>query len=154
MPQDNHHTRTIKISNAELMPGIVSLLNDGHTVTLPLHGNSMRPFLKDGRDKAVLKAVCPTEKLHNGDVVLAEIKTGVYVLHRIISIEQNRVILLGDGNITPEHCQKDNIKAIATGFYRKRHTTPDYTSGHKWKIYSWIWTRIVPLRRILLKIIR
>ena len=39
-------------SNAQLLPEVVKMLNEGHTVTLPLKGYSMRPFLENGRDKA------------------------------------------------------------------------------------------------------
>ena len=41
-------------SNSELIPEVISLLEEGHTVTLPLRGYSMRPFLEDNRDKALL----------------------------------------------------------------------------------------------------
>ena len=53
-------------------------LGEGHTVTLPLRGRSMRPFLEDGRDKALLEAVKETPKV--GDTVLAEIHPGHFVL--------------------------------------------------------------------------
>lgn len=52
-------------SNLELIPEVISLLEEGHTVTLPLRGYSMRPFLEDNRDKAcsfgreTLKWECP-----------------------------------------------------------------------------------------------
>ncbi len=44
----------MRFPNAMLLPEIVSLLNDGHTVTLRLRGFSMRPFLEDNRDKALM----------------------------------------------------------------------------------------------------
>ena len=42
----------IQFPNAQLLPEIIKLLNEGHTVTLQLRGFSMRPFLEDKRDKA------------------------------------------------------------------------------------------------------
>ncbi len=135
------------MANAELLPHVIALLEEGHTVTLPLRGNSMRPFLHDGRDKAILTA-CHEAKV--GEVVLAEITPGHYVLHRVKRVEGSNVTLLGDGNLNPEHCQQADIRAKAVAFYRKKRTKPDSTSGKKWRYYSWWWTRLTPIRRYLL----
>ena len=133
--------------NEVFLPQVVALLNEGHTVTLPLRGRSMRPFLEDGRDKALL-AMAGNPQV--GDAVLAEISKGRFVLHRIIAIDKQQVTLRGDGNIGVEHCQLTDIRAKVLGFYRKGRTTIDSTDGRKWRIYSWLWTRLFPLRRYLL----
>lgn len=78
----------IQFENALILPEIVSLLNEGHTVTLQLKGFSMRPFLENNRDKALL--VKPKE-IAVGDPVLAEVEPKNYVLHRIIAIEGRRL---------------------------------------------------------------
>ena len=83
-------------SNAQLLPEVVKMLNEGHTVTLPLKGYSMRPFLENGRDKALLIKV---QHIKKGDPVLAEVQPGHYVLHRIVAIHGDRVVLCGDGNL-------------------------------------------------------
>ena len=44
----------VNIENSVLFPEIFKLLDEGHTVTLGLKGFSMRPFLENNRDKAVL----------------------------------------------------------------------------------------------------
>ena len=136
--------------NAVLLPEIVRLLDEGHTVTLRLRGHSMRPFLEDGRDKALLQ-LCDHPQV--GDAVLAEISKGLFVLHRIICIEGRQVTLRGDGNLSDEHCMLSDIRAKAVGFYRKGRQTLDRTDGRKWRLYSWWWTRLYPLRRYLLFII-
>lgn len=144
---------SLRIANAILLPEVIGMLNEGHSVTLPLRGYSMRPFLEDGRDKALFTAV-DKANIHVGDAVLAEIKPGVYVLHRIISISGNNVRLRGDGNLTSEYCVVDDIKALATAFYRKGRTTPDSVDGRKWKVYSRVWMALYPIRRYLLFIHR
>lgn len=147
MPQDNSKITEIQFSNAEFLPKVVELLNEGHTVTLRLRGVSMRPFLEDNRDKALLtKPVSP--KI--GDPVLAEIWKGHFVLHRIVNIEGDNVTLLGDGNLSCEHCKLENIVGAVIGFYRKNRDTLDYTNGNKWKIYSYIWMHLYQIRRYLL----
>ena len=47
-------TSEIQFANAEFLPEVVKMLNEGHTVTLRLRGYSMRPFLENDRDKALL----------------------------------------------------------------------------------------------------
>ena len=124
----------IQFPNAQLLPEIIKLLNEGHTVTLQLRGFSMRPFLEDKRDKALL---AKREIYNIGEPVLAEISPRHYVLHRIIKIEGEDVTLKGDGNLTTESCKmKDRI------------------DGRKWRIYSAIWTALSPCRRYLLAFYR
>lgn len=151
MPQNNIPITEVKMANSVLLPEIVRLLNEGHTVTLRLRGFSMRPFLEDGRDKALLtKAVCPKV----GDPVLAEIEPKHFVLHRIISIQGDNVVLRGDGNLGVEHCKLGDVKGAVIGFYRKGRSKLDRTDGKKWRTYSWIWTRLYPIRRYLLAFYR
>lgn len=140
-----------KFSNAEFIPEIVKLLDEGHTVTLLLRGFSMRPFLEDGRDKALL---VKAKSLSVGLPVLAEVEERRYVLHRIVKICGDEVTLRGDGNLGVEHCRVQDVKGEAIGFYRKGRTTLDKTNGMKWIVYSFLWTRLLPLRRYLLAIYR
>ncbi len=139
------------MNNAELFPHIISMLEEGHTVTLRLKGFSMRPFLEDGRDTALLRKA---EDIVIGEPVLAEISPGVYVFHRIIAVDGEEVTLLGDGNLTPEYCKRSDIKAQAVGFYRKGSEKLDRIDGRKWRIYSFLWMSLRPIRRWLLAIHR
>lgn len=141
----------IQFPNAEFLPEVVKMLNEGHTVTLRLRGFSMRPFLEDNRDKALL---CKPEHPKVGDPVLAEIAPKHFVLHRIIDITGDRVTLRGDGNLANETCRLENIVGGVIGFYRKGRDTLDRTDGRKWHIYSWIWMRLYPIRRYLLAFYR
>lgn len=141
----------MQMANAVLLPEVVRLLEEGHTVTLPLRGYSMRPFLEDSRDKALLRK---PESINVGDAVLAEIGPKHYVLHRIVSIKGDNVTLRGDGNIGIERCRLQDVKATAIGFYRKGRQKLDSTEGRKWRTYSWIWTRLLPVRRYLLAFYR
>ncbi len=141
----------ITIANAVLFPEIIKFLNEGRTITLPLKGFSMRPFLEDGRDKALLTKVNQPKV---GEPVLAEISPGHYVLHRLVRIDGDRVTLLGDGNLAPEHCRLADIRASVVGFYRKGRTKLDPIDGRKWKTYSWWWMRLRPVRRWLLAFYR
>lgn len=153
MPQGNINIKAVekKFRNSEFLPEIVQLLMEGHTVTLCLRGYSMRPFLEDGRDKVLL---VKAENVKVGMPVLAEMSKGHFVLHRVVDIDGDKVTLRGDGNIAVERCLMQDIKGEAVGFYRKGRKTLDKTSGWKWRIYSAVWTTLLPVRRYLLAIYR
>ena len=139
--------KEIQMRNAELIPESVQLLNEGHTITLKLKGYSMRPFLENNRDKAL---ITKAQNIKKGDAVLAEVSAGVYVLHRVIKIQGNDVILRGDGNLTNEYCHRSDVKVLVIGFYRKVRTTIEKTNSPKWLLYSWLWMWLFPIRRYLL----
>lgn len=151
MPESDSTKQELRISNAVLFPHIISLLEEGHTVSLKLRGFSMRPFLEDKRDTAVMKKAA---EVVCGEPVLAEIAPGRYVLHRIVGIDGDNVTLLGDGNLTTEHCRKSDVKAQIIGFYRKGRKELDLIEGRKWRTYSKVWMRLRPVRRYLLGIYR
>ncbi len=141
---------SIQLTNSEFLPHVCELVSKGHKVTIRAKGNSMRPFLESGRDLAVLSAI-GTPKV--GDVVLAEIHKGVYVLHRIDRIQGENITLRGDGNIRgTEECQISDLRAIAITFVRKGKKW--HTDTTFWKIYSKLWRTLLPLRRILLALYR
>jgi len=142
---------TIYISNEALIPTISADVKAGNTVTLRLFGNSMLPFLHDGRDKALL-ASPQTPRV--GEPVLAEIAPHRYVLHRVIGINGDRMTLLGDGNLSVEKCHTGDVIASVIGFYRKGSTKLDRIDGTKWRVYSAVWMKLRPMRRYLLGIYR
>ena len=151
MQQGNFKVTEIELANEHFLPEVIKLLEDGHTVTIRLKGFSMRPFLENNRDKGLLERATNPQV---NDVVLAETPPKHYVLHRIIKIDGDIVILRGDGNLNNEICRLSDIKGKAIGFYRKGRQTLDSTNGRKWKIYSWIWVRLFPIRRYLLAFYR
>ena len=139
--------KELQIENRKFLPEVIKLLNEGHTVTLLLKGFSMRPFLEDNRDKALLSKA---KDIQVGDAVLAETAPNHYVLHRIIKIQGETVTLKGDGNLGTEVCHINEVHGLAIGFYRKGRTKLDKTNGFKWRTYSHIWMALYPIRRYLL----
>lgn len=140
----------VVISTKVYFDAVKKDLGQGRSVIIPLKGVSMRPFVENLRDKALLVAV-PPETLRVGDAVLAEIAPDRYVLHRIIRREGDRLTLMGDGNVRgTECCRAVDVVGRVEAFYRKGRQKPDLTSGLKWRLYSAVWTRIRPLRRYLL----
>ncbi|MBR4779034.1 MAG: S24/S26 family peptidase [Bacteroidaceae bacterium] len=148
--KDEKKENVVELPNDLFLKGIGELLQEGHTATLRVRGNSMRPFLEDRRDSIVLTSVTHIEV---GDAVLAEIAPGKYVFHRIIAIDGDIVTLMGDGNVRgTEHCTKADVKANALAVVRKGK---EYrTDGRRWIRYSKAWMRLTPVRRWLLAIHR
>ena len=64
----DNNIKEITMQNSEFLPEVVKLLDEGHTVTLRLRGVSMRPFLEDRRDKAL---ITKAKAVRRGDAVLA-----------------------------------------------------------------------------------
>jgi hypothetical protein len=151
MSEDDIQIREVQFANETLLPEIVKIMDEGHTVTLRLRGFSMRPFLEDNRDKALL---VKAKDVHKGDAVLAEISPKHFVLHRIIKIEGDNITLRGDGNLGVEHCKMNDVKGFVLGFYRKGREKIDKTNGAKWRIYSFVWMHLYPIRRYLLGVYR
>lgn len=144
--------KSIALPNAILIPEIKKAIDEGHTATFRVRGFSMRLFLEDRRDKVVL---APCKEVKVGDVVLAEIKKDIYVLHRVIKKEGEHLTLMGDGNIYgTEKCLCSNVIGVVTAFYRKGREKADLVEGKKWRIYSFCWLKLKPIRRYILAFYR
>ena len=93
------HTK-VTMPNAVLLGEVKQFLREGRRVILQVKGNSMLPFIRGGRDSVELTA---ESSYGIGDIVLAEIDKGHYVLHRIVAIggheAADKVVLMGDGNL-------------------------------------------------------
>lgn len=140
----------MQIPNEYLIPYIKEEhLDHGRTVRLPLRGYSMRPYLEDGRDQALL--VSPDlDALKRGDVILAQIAQKRYALHRIVSIEGDKIVMYGDGNFSPEYIEKKDVVALAKGFYRKGSEKFDSVDTLSYRLYWRMWVALRPIRRYLL----
>ena len=129
----------------------VRLVQDGVSVTFPVKGRSMLPFIFGGRESVILQK---PQDIQCGQVVLAEIAPDRYVVHRIIKVETDRITLMGDGNISgTESCPPDKVLAIATHVVdEKGQRRPLYSKARIAKAKLWYWIR--PLRRYILAILR
>ena len=142
----------IEIPNNILFEEIEHLIKGGDTVKLKLVGNSMYPFLRNGRDSVVLSPF-HKDDLKRGSVALFKYKN-TYVLHRIITVNDGVYTFRGDGNIKlTERVYIDDIVALMIGV--------EYASGQKcvcnsfwWRSSSFLWLALYPFRRYLLWICR
>ena len=139
------------MTDNEIIEEAIRLVDEGVSVTLPVNGNSMLPFIIGGKESVILQK---PELPKVGDVVLAWVDGYRYVVHRIVRIDGERVTLMGDGNLVgTEHCLLNDIKARVTHVVdAKERTHYLYKGWRKRAAKMWYWLR--PIRRYLLAIYR
>lgn len=140
----------ITLPNDVLLDEVARLVAEGETVTLMTKGASMLPFIVGGRDSVVL--VRP-EELFPGMIVLAYVQGGRYVLHRILSVDGTKVVLMGDGNIKGvEVCTPADVKAVAVRISKPSGEVDCLSKRHLRQ--AAIWKTLLPVRRWILAVYR
>ena len=139
------------MTDEQIIQEAVRLVADGVSVTFPVKGRSMIPFIIGGRESVVLQK---PGNLQRGQVALARVGPDRYVVHRIIKAEPDRITLMGDGNIRgTESCTPSNVLAIATHVVDEKGQRRTLESkGQMFK--ARVWYLIRPLRRIILAVLR
>lgn len=129
---------------------VVDLVRQGRAVTISAKGASMYPFIRPSRDRVVLSA---PDRVVVGDIVLALLDSGHYVLHRVLSIDGETLHLMGDGNIcSGEQCEMKDILAKATHIVRCGNQVS--TASSRERAIARLWRILLPVRRYLLFILR
>ena len=119
--------KKVTVPNAVMLGMAVELLKEGHTAVIMTKGNSMLPFIRGDRDSVELTA---PGALAEGQIALAQLSPGRYVLHRIISLDGGKVRLKGDGNLVGEEmCRPEDVCAIATKIFRPGKKPQDCTDA-------------------------
>ena len=139
----------MRVANEILIPELARLLREGKEVRFMPSGVSMRPFIEGDKDSVILSPVTDPRR---GDIILAQVATPdyrtVYVLHRLIRMENGIYVLQGDGNLTgEEHCRREDIIGRVTKIETPSGRSKPLTRGR-------LWHALLPLRRYLLKLYR
>lgn len=143
--------KKLVLPNEILMGEVERLLSQGTVVTIMTKGSSMMPFIVGERDSVVLN---PYGEPKVGDIALAHLENGTYVLHRIIDISSSGIVtLMGDGNIRgTEKCHISRLCGKTVSVIRKgRRCNPD---SDTWIFMAKLWRRLLPVRRYLLAVYR
>ena len=134
----------VVLPNDVMLGEVSQLLHEGREVVMTPKGNSMRPFIRGQVDSVRLQR---PEELKVGDIVLAHYD-GRYVLHRIIKIEGDQVTMMGDGNLQGvEQILKSDVTGVVVEIITPEGKRRKPSSG-------WIWRKLLPFRKYLLKIYR
>ena len=137
------------VSNDEFFAEVEKMLAEGRRVTIPVKGFSMLPFIRGERD---LVELVPPYDLKVGDIVLFYDRR--YVMHRIVSIDGNKLTIRGDGVIKgTEHVTVDVVRAKAVAIYRNgRKRVDPYSRCQMFRLK--IWNLLRPFRRVILAVYR
>ena len=143
------------INNDTFFADVIQVLEQGKRVTIPVKGFSMLPFIRGSKDLVVLEK--SDGNLKADEIVLfhmGPMDGGRYVMHRIISIDGDKVDIMGDGvPKNHEHVRRSQILAKAVTILRsgKRPVDP-YSPGQLRLVHFWQWLR--PVRRYILFVYR
>lgn len=139
--------KKLVLPNEVMLAEVSALIAEGHEVVILTRGNSMLPFIVGDRDSVRL---VKKDKLVVGDIALAEIRKGQYVLHRIISIDGEKVTLKGDGNLVgTEKCKLSDIRGVADTIIRPGRKEIDCTTesfdkiSRRWRELPYLIRRVV-----------
>lgn len=133
-------------SAADVADSIEKTINDGGAVSLVVTGNSMSPFLKDGRDTVVLEK-CSEKDFARGRILLFKRQNGALVLHRVRRIlTDNRLEMNGDAQYWCETVEKSQVIGVVTKIFRDGKVLP-CTKNTLWHILK-------PLRPIIFRAVR
>ena len=117
------------------------LLDEGREVLFTPKGDSMLPFIKNGRDSVVLASL--SRPLEVGNIILVKIGPK-YIMHRIFALDGDRITLMGDGNIIgKEYCTSNDVIGIVTEIHKENGKVVKPGKGRFWRA-------IRPLRRYVL----
>lgn len=141
------------ISNRDFFDYVERTIEEGHSVTIPVKGVSMHPFIRNGKDKAVLSPFCESE-IRVGAVVLFRYR-GAHVMHRIISRDGEQLTMQGDGNNirNVEKAALSDVVALVRYIIKPSGRTVDLLSAAQMRKFR-LWRRLNPLRRYIMALDR
>ncbi len=142
-------SREPSLGALDMMPLLVERLAAGQKVRgLQFSGISMLPMLRQGRDTVEISQV--PEQLHKYDLPVYLGPNGKYVMHRIVRVEADCFVCLGDNTYSFERVKRDQIVAFVSAFTRGNRrvsvTHPAY------RLYARVWVAVIPLRRLLKRV--
>jgi len=136
------------IPKENIIEEVEKIISTGKPVELKVEGKSMRPYLRSGKDVIVLFPCHPGD-LKRGDIVLFCYENN-YIFHRIIRIENDKLLIQGDGVINRyETALKSDVIGIVQQIIRpdgKRVSTHGLSSEIYWRC----WLFLHPFRHLLL----
>jgi len=146
-----------KKSDALIMAEAIRLVGEGVSVTFPVNGRSMLPFIVGGRDSVILEK---PDDLRIYDVVLAHaIPDNVahlenaekhYVIHRIVALSGEDVVLMGDGNLVQrEYCKRSEVYAKVVCVVQPNGKKCP-TGTFRGRLAAKVWYILLPVRNYLL----
>ena len=137
------------VDTREYVSVLKELSDEGKVVSMRIAGSSMSPFLCHNREYIFFTK--PDRPLRRGDMVFYQRGTGQYVMHRIWKQDSRGFYIVGDAQTVIEGpVREDQIFALIIKVQRKGKILQP--GDFWWEFFEHVWIRIVPVRRIILKL--
>lgn len=122
----------------KVLDNIEHLVAVGESFELHVKGYSMLPMLGYGDDIIIVRRVDTKESIV-GRIAMFRGMRGQIIVHRVLSVENERVVLRGDGNIIQtEECQRGEIIGVVDKVRRESGKVVDCTTP-KWRRRERLW---------------
>ena len=132
-------------TSAEFIEIIEDAVKKGGSMPLVVTGDSMNPFMKDGRDTVWLEA-CKTSDYKRGKILLFRREDGKVVLHRVKKIFPDGILVMhGDAQYWCEEIKEEQVLAVVTFIERNEKKTSCNSLIYKIKIEFWQFFKSVRL---------
>ena len=95
-----------------------------------------------------------TERLKKYDVAVYQLKTGKYVMHRVVEVHPDHYIIVGDNLKMREYVTDDMICGRLIGYYKKGKRYIDCDNNKLYRLYSRVWVALMPIRPLTIFINR
>ena len=123
---------------------IKEILEETGTYTGLTVGSSMQPLLHEQKDNIIV--VRPEGRLEKYDVALYVTSYGKYIMHRVIRVEDDHYVIMGDNLLKKEYVTDDMICGKLIGFYKNGKRYIDCENSKLYKLYSRIIVAVIPLK--------
>lgn len=126
----------------------------GDSFKMVVTGYSMLPLLGFGRDTIVVRRI-GTDEVIDGRIAMFRARDGRIIVHRVIGIEDDVVVLRGDGNVVQcERCRRSDVIGVVESVIRESQREVSCQSRW-WRIRERMWLALpMLLRRYALGVIR
>lgn len=110
----------------------------GECFNIRVDGHSMLPLLGYGKDTIIVRRTRTDEPIV-GRIAMYRLGPRHYITHRVVSVEGDTVLLLGDGRITfDEPIKRDMIVGVVEGVIRQNGRKVSCTS-RLWRLRERMW---------------
>lgn len=125
----------LQLPNDLLLGEVAAMLSEGRRVIIRTKGTSMLPFIVGDRDSVELEE---KDRYEAGEIVLARVGDGRWVLHRLVSGDGGKVVLKGDANLSScESCSAGDIAGSVMRIIRPGGETDCRDAGFARKSAMW-----------------
>ena len=124
-----------------------SQLNNRGAISFVPSGNSMWPFLKNGKQSVIV--VNKTERLNVYDVAMYYRDNGDAVLHRVVGVTNAGYVMQGDSHRTTEPIKEEQVFGVMQGFFKGKTLIESTDKKYKRKVKKYYERKKLRIFRII-----